>query len=225
MKQAMSNFISKMYFRSKLRYLPGFNQSRSFEEWDKWIAQTKSDRPVAYFIYNLVDRLITKIRWILRDIKWFFLHRFAKKHRYNIIDTKLKPNYYDIDTRMLYGCFSLLEEFVQANAESIHHDFLVKNRNPNIIFIEETHKSSEIEALIQQINYYTCNNLINHADKYKEILELYMWWTEKKYNKNEDDNKFYEMSDEEYAKYTQEISDKEQEMLIRLIKIRQFLWN
>jgi hypothetical protein len=55
----------------------------------------------------------------INNLLWNFKYRFVKQHRYNIIDTGLEPGYYDIDTIMLHGMFSLLTRYVDHEHEGV----------------------------------------------------------------------------------------------------------
>jgi hypothetical protein len=65
-----------------------------------------------YYLTRCTMLGVSVLAWF-RSIKWWFFHRFHPKHRYNIIKTGLKPNYYDPDTRIIYGTFNLVTEFVE----------------------------------------------------------------------------------------------------------------
>ena len=45
--------------------------------------------------------------------KWWLLHRFHPKYRYHIINTGLKPGYYDEDQLILNACFAMLERYIE----------------------------------------------------------------------------------------------------------------
>lgn len=68
------------------------------------------------------------------NLKYWFMYRYVQKHQYHKIDTRLKPGYYDYDTRLLHGCFSLLCEFIE---ESKYYIDIVDHEDPeNIKFLE-----------------------------------------------------------------------------------------
>lgn len=107
-------------------------------------------RPIFRFIDKWDRRLI-----------WGFKYRFIRKHQYNLIDTKLEPGYYDIDTLMLHGNMALLVRYVDKEHGGVedlqkHVDYL---------------NSAEFEASPKPDG--------DHAwDKVDTIaLELYHWWT------------------------------------------------
>jgi len=87
----------------------------TIDEWYGWEKTTKAARPVAYFamrtfpdacdyIWCVVSRPYKKLTSYLR-------YRFIA--RYHVIPTGLRPDCYDIDTRMLNGMFNMLVGFVE----------------------------------------------------------------------------------------------------------------
>lgn len=93
--------------------------SLSLDGWDEWEEKTKKKYPIRYLLF---ETLTFKLRYFINriiDVKWWFLHRFHPKYRYHVIKTDLKPRYYDTDTRILYNCFKLLNDFIEHEADSI----------------------------------------------------------------------------------------------------------
>ena len=50
----------------------------------------------------------------LKDIKWWFFHRFHPSHQYHIIRTGLRPGYYDPEDRILFGVMNIAKEFIEG---------------------------------------------------------------------------------------------------------------
>lgn len=48
-----------------------------------------------------------------RDLKWWILYRFHPKHRYHLIHTGLKPNYYDTDILMEATIIRLFLDYIE----------------------------------------------------------------------------------------------------------------
>lgn len=192
--------------------------SATWEEWKTIEKNQKQNQPLAYFFYRALPLFFAKIENRISYFYWWFKHRLHPKHQYHIVRTNLKPDYYEIDTRMLYACFSLLTEYVE--------NVLVKSVIVNIDnfdFLSTTEKG--IKALNEMIKFHEEESnledfesqkelMISHKKLYEETKELYSWWKIK-----------YLPSENSYD-YEQEQKriEEEQEMLIRLIKIRGFLW-
>lgn len=95
----------------------------------------------------------------IRDMKWWVLHRYSRRHRYNIIETGLPPGYYDIDVLMLHGMFSLLRRYIEDEMGGVEEvERLIKHwrENPDPHFPEGTERQ---------------------ASNDEKALELYRWWT------------------------------------------------
>ena len=140
------------------------------------------------------------------------MHRFHPKHRYFMIDTGLEPGYHDPDIRMLYGCFNLFKDYYE-NTHCINDT----NNDKEDIFIT------------------------GYAEHVKELNDLYVWWTEVRPNRKDPDepacgfcttvenflhnkcehcSKYFEASNKLDQKYEEE----DDEMMIRLMKVRRSIW-
>lgn len=191
--------------------------------WDDWHDDMKAKYPVRFFIYETIPDFWDDI-WSfgivkkLSNIKWWFFHRFHPKHRYNVIKTSLKPGYHDPDNRMFYAAFNLLCEFVEEAGDMINW---------------------EDEA--------------GHSKAWKEMSELYDWWNNIRPHREErweNENpkptlpdhiertlgifaqknrelpeviKYHEYLSK-YNEATQQWEVEDDDMFIRLIKIRRYLW-
>jgi len=54
-----------------------------------------------------------KTWWL--DAYWWVAHRVSPRHRYHVINTGLKPGYYDPDIRLLSGLFTEVISFMRDN--------------------------------------------------------------------------------------------------------------
>lgn len=100
---------------------------------------------------------LLKPHLLARDVKWWILHRTT--HRYNKIEIKsLAPGYYDVDERMLHGCFQLLVSFVERENAIEMLDY--KGELP-----EDPDQRAQIEHQRAMI---------------AEVKDLYDWWKNKR---------------------------------------------
>lgn len=60
-----------------------------------------------------------KWNWYIIENIWKIKYRFISKHKYHIINTGLKPGYYDPSTTMLYSWMNLLKNFMEVGAPEI----------------------------------------------------------------------------------------------------------
>lgn len=197
--------IDSLLTKLKKKYL---NQPYSlpWEEWEEWDKKSKKEHPIAFFLLITLPAFFGSKYTKLTNLVWWFKHRLIPKHKYHLIDTGLSPEYYDIDIRMLHGCFSLLLKYVE---EELPHASTVNKKN-------KSKREVALDALQQYIELSKEEDYDDHVKHYEEIRDLYLWWTDE-YLKR-DDNKIlpYDEANKQ--------SDQDTEMLVRLVKIRGFLW-
>jgi hypothetical protein len=165
----------------------------------------------------------------LKDLEYWFMYRLHPSHKYHIIKTGLKPSYYDIDHIMLYGNMVLLCRYVEDECYG------------------EVKLAEEVEWRKKE---HEGNAFTNST---QEALDIYRWWKyeyqknwdiydkhlsetfsgEMKSEKGEDGlsrivdfgvNKDAEWTPEQLHNYEASLLETEEQMLIRLIKIRRCLW-
>lgn len=179
--------------------------SATLEGWDEWKKKAKKEYPIRYFFSEeLTMWFSVKVRRIENFI-WKIKHRIIPRHKYHIVDTGLEPEYYDVDTRMLHACFSLLCSYVEEELPSCISKFRFKNKLEYNDFIE---------GLDYMMALNEAEGLSEHVKTYKEIKSLYVWW-KKDYLVNFDMLKY-----DEIDSYNEVAT----ENIVRLVKIRSFLW-
>lgn len=99
----------------------------------------------------------------VRNGIWWFRYRIDPNHRYHVIHTHLKPNYYDIDYLMLHGMFSLLRRYVEDEHDGV--DALEKWGN------ELLGRDGEKDEFLREANE-------RQGKKELEAVALYRWWME-----------------------------------------------
>ena len=202
-------------------------------EWDNWREETKKKYPIGFFFRETCPDLWWNLKYYL-TYPYKALRRVIRNHitmRYHMVNTGLKPNYYDTDIRMLHACFNLLVDFVEvekANMEIAlvdgseekfgyrwYHRFL-KFRSP--------------EAGMAYLNWEITlteedgTGETSQAKAAKEVIALYNWWVHIRptradpYDGDAEFNPKFSIDLE-----TQQLQEDE-DMLIRLMKIRNNLW-
>lgn len=156
--------------------------------------------------------------WRLRDVKTYLKNLiFRRKH---IIKTKLpRGQWWDTDSRMLYGMMNLLMEFIEKENGENGLEFIDWDSDP-------IHKHIKEEIIAIRDWWLNYQNRLNEIDK-----TLTNWSDETFFDKN---NLMEELSAPETAKskslhnklhqMEEKLEIEEEEMLIRLIKIRKHLW-
>lgn len=173
------------------------------EEWTS-IHKKEKEKPICDFCVNVVPRWFARKGRQISDIKYWFLYRFSNKHKYQLIDTGLKPNYHEIDTRMLHGMFNLLKNFCED--EMPFHDWCWQEASKEIDAEREGKsykrrkfvkgKEAALESFAWQKKLvYTEDEIWNDDQKHligtptgqaiaaAEIEQLYLWWVETRPNR------------------------------------------
>lgn len=220
-------FWSDSWLAKKILPLPySSNIKPQFDEYMNFINRQelednlKKQYPIRYAIRETYLDLAQDIVMFPIDlalwIRRYLSNRFF--HKYHMLRTGLKKGeYYDLDERILRACFTGLEEFVEVECAWMEHILNSdKYDGRRITFRRDATKG---------IDYLITQGGINHelvAERNKEILALYNWW------KIERPARVDPYEDETHAKEAYEIETKyeeeDQEMLIRLMKVRGSLW-
>jgi len=156
-------------------------------------------------------------RWSpLRNLYYNILNRFVKKHY--LIDIRLpKTGYYDVNTKMLHGMMSLLLDYIEKedpfNFIDWDWDEEYRDAKKEIIAIKEWWE-----------------NYGNRQKEYEDILDE---WSRERLGEEGDDifERLSTLPNEKAKKLScrmhkmeEELLKEEEEMLIRLVKVRNFLW-
>lgn len=163
-----------------------------WDEWEDWHEQTRKMRPLAYF---LMETMPEKCNDLIKTIKkpydntrnWM---RYRLFDRYHLINTGLKPDYYEIDTRMLHGMFSLLVDFVEVQSAWVHVIFDEKSkyndrpwwskgwtRFKSFRDVESGIAHLKWEMTLDSENLPVSERNPGQAHMAREVWELYHWWT------------------------------------------------
>lgn len=243
---------------------PQYATSSEWREWDK----IEKAKPICnFFVNTFPDFIKYKITRRITDAYYWILYRTCPRHKYQLIDTGLKPGYYEYETRIFYAAFNAMQVFCER--EQPYHDWCWKYAGEKYKekFIpgfeaalesfkwrkELVYKEEEMFGEWGKKNKHLIGQPTPQADSAKELEEIYLWWVKVFKNrldpyivfpddyrndlKNNDsdfydlfekrpsveEDKFWEMiklRDELEKQYEQE----DEEMLIRLIKIRKHLW-
>lgn len=136
----------------------------------------------------------------LHDIKWWILHRFHPKHRYHVHKFRdLEPGWHDVDGKMLYACFDFLCDYVEKQdpgLESVKYQWTYRQNQeePGYTFPEE--------------------DIASAKHTYDEISYLYNWWKSTLPGRRSG----------EWDEVDGKDAETDDANLIRLIKVRRYLW-
>lgn len=219
--------------------------------WDAWDKEQKQKRPWRFWFS---DTLLPKIQNIIyfpydiyRTVKIYMRNRYIDKIHY--LKTGLEPGqYYDFDTRILYGLFNELIDFVEV--ELAHLSLWEKDKKykfKNGRCVEAAYDYFDWVTNLKYDKSYGCDKndsfygkLTEQAKDYRKIKKLYEWWKNDRPNRKNPyadpslgdiadicDNKKYKKKKDLYKKAYEIEQDQDSEdtkMLIELIKLRKSLW-
>ena len=220
------------------KLLPKFPKpAGTVKEFREWNTKLQEDYPVRYKINSIIHDIVNVVwrcpKSKLNDMQLAFMYRSSSDHKYNTIVIG-KPDYYEPFDRILRAPFTVFMEFM------------------NDIYSGKSHvrwhfDDSEVSETLTKEYIDTKNAL------WAEMEALYLWWTVEHTNRYADMEKTYPlpdipeewgtlaMIDEDYRGEPQIVALKEcydmrrqveagwdeqdEEMLIRLAKIRLELWD
>ena len=221
-------------------------KSGTIEEWAEFHKNARKKK-LCYWIFETMPTYFRVKKMQLDDVIYWFKYRLQSKHKYHLIDTKLKPSYYENDKIMLHGMFAVLVNYVEIELAHMNHCF---NDGKNT----KTNKQNGLEQLDWQINLVNEDETSKHqSESAQQIKDLYVWWTDTRpnrddaldlsgYNNIEQDydhsvsvmemmaNRDDKLKNEINTAFNKaeiidaEYEDQDTEMLIKLIKIRKTLW-
>lgn len=168
----------------------------SWDEWGDFEDKYREEAPIRYFIMKRLG-LGFHIHVInrLTELRRQFLYRTTE--RYHVVDTKLTPGYYDVDTLILHSAFSLLVDYVEVELawmqvvfddEEYKKHFGWKRFVPRILrgFIYDFRskelglKHLEWEMTLDDPTLPEEQRHEEQAARARQVLALYKWWTEER---------------------------------------------
>lgn len=213
----------------------------TLEEWDSWKSQQQSKRP---FRFWLAEKFLNKLQNfllfpsdLLQSIRCYCHNRFVSKTHF--LKTGLEPgSYHELDTRILFGLFNELKDFVEIELAHMHtlqdKNFKFKKGRCVAAGLAHLDWASGLRMDYLDKDHPEYNHPSEQAKSAIKIKKLYEWWINRKkrpdpldlsgwtenYDKGNERFESYKISKEIEEKYEEE----DDEMLIELIKIRKHLW-
>lgn len=230
-----SNFAEWVRDRTNVTPKP---KAATIDEWDEW--EIANSNRVGYWItekmFNRLQDVVMFIPDVVSNITRYLRARFIE--RPYVLDTKLpRGNWYDFDTRILYGLFEELVDFVEIEkawmnniaTSGCRRRWLKRRRSP----------SDGIKHLQWEISLG--DESPHQANAANEVLELYNWWVHIRPHRLDpmDESGWSEYCAQTRAvkditdagpvlnklhEMEQRNDDEDTDHLIRLIRIRKSLW-
>lgn len=151
---------------------------------------------------------------------WKFAHRVIRKHQYNRLETQLPPGYYDLNMQILYAVMNNFKEFYEREITT-----LTRNADWDKIMTENVDDC---------FGWYK-----NMLPVKKEFDIIYDWWVHR-FLKNHEKHETYwkkyvernaleifviDQTQHDMMELEKELELEANEMLARLMKYRQHLWD
>lgn len=234
----MKNKISIKKF-----FFPNMPNHATMNEWNEWHDKSRDRNPFIYFLsFDLPAFFRRNVYYKINGLYSNFRLKYIRTFNQIKIKT-LKYDYYDIDTRLLHGMFALLLEFVE-NEKSVMYEYSIENTAEAK---KELKKLSNLERGVKYLEWETTLDQNPNSYDYspeqaraaKEILFLLQFWLNRKdmqHNRvllvdsvrlnmigNILPSNLQKINDIQ-NNYEEKLDIEEEEMLIRLIKIRKHLW-
>lgn len=184
--------------RLRARFGPDKSARMDVDDRHRFEQKYKKEMPVRYFfLEKLPDVLFDMWMCIVRpvkNLKYQIIWRTVDK--YHVVNTGLKPGYYDKDYIMLHANFALLVDFVECENASPSNEGVEKWKSRLIPFYNYRYRSaergvaslrcqiqglrSEIEEdeLIHGHTSGSVESMKSQLQKTESVLDLYLWWTE-----------------------------------------------
>ncbi len=198
-------------------YPPG---CATLEEWAEFNTRFKSKAPARYYLNEIKDFIECSIFKTIENGIWWCKYRTT--HRYHVINTRLKPGYYETDDLILHSVFVLLQNFVEIQCAHKYGWFYPKR----------------VKVLTRKqcgIDYLKCmtrGDKNKHLEEpYQAFLKCYHYWTTERAQKTKAIDDAYEACSGKDLEAIHKIFDMEGELtntdneyICLIAKYRQYLW-
>lgn len=236
----MRNWLRKI-FKIQVPY------SLPLGEWENWETEVRKRTPIGYFLTETLYDFLNNIKnnW-LDKIYYPLKNRFFFK--YYLVDTLLdRYRYYDSDSIMLFVNFAILKKYVEIELANMydycHPPFkkLYTNSQKGMLYCQYYFDEFKLDE--EQKSLFNADYELKLKSFYREVYDLYNWWV---YGRPirispedlaglKDEEQYcsprFLSKDPDYRKkceicwqYEKQYAEEDQQMLERLIKIRESLW-
>lgn len=172
-------------------------EALSWDGWEDFDADFKKQAPIRYFLVKVFWAGIRKRAYRLTGIHRWVLHRTVR--RFHVVDTGLEPGYYDKDTLILHGAFSILVDYVEQEVawmevifdkEAMKKElgwryYLPRLFRPEYRNREAGLKHLDWEATLDSEDLHPNEQSPDQAKRARELKALYLWWTEERPKREE----------------------------------------
>lgn len=199
-----------------------FGSHKGQVTWEDWEEKVKELYPVRYFLVEeLVPWIRRKWRRYAKDPLYWLKCHLHPKHRYHMLDLrqpKVKGEYayrygwMDSDTQMVFALFNILNNFVKYEMPSWYcpsEEEIAEDES----LMGQRHKYLEVKAI-----HYWWN--VDRKRQEAALSELTSKWHDAHTTGDPSEHQLWKDLDD----LKKSNKDKEDEMLVRLLKVRGSLW-
>jgi len=236
----------------------------SSKGWRLFRKEFKQKAPIRYWLtHDFRTSFTLPIKWKKDAIlDWI---RYRTYDRYHVINTGLKPSYYDVSHQILHVNFNLLKDFVEVEqawrtwcwSDERREDKSINRFWPFSFFFRQNFRRPDIgiehlkwAATLDDPSLPPHERCDHQAVAAREIMALYDWWVNKRparkeielppyndqgmddllacfdddFDSDAEDFKAHREAMDQQNKIDEEWKKEDEEMLIRLMKVRESLW-
>lgn len=211
----MKNFIKDIWKRIEpptpvALPMKGFCNDDAYT-WDDWKRDTRRDYPFRYWLTHTFPQFFWPMQRIVKDTWYWVQCHTLPSYRFHMLDLRnpgpgidYTHGWLDRDTVMLYAAFTCLRQFVERE----------EPEDPAVWSTDDGTDWSE------------------HKKRHDEVMALYDWWMRGRLEDIVAEDRAFDVYDADKSEDTfkawtdarQLVEDREQEMLIRLVKVRRYMW-
>ena len=212
--------------------------SASFEEWDAWEKESKAKHPYRHWLAETGVGLIQDLIFFpwskVEDFRHWLLNRFVRKTHALTSRSLKKGKYYEFDTRILHCLFDELANHVEY--EIAHLEDILTEESSRALHLRSprekglSHLSWESNLVYNEewgveVGQERYAKPTQQAVAAKEIIDLYIWWADLRPKREEAFQNLIRSDTESYPLEAERVNEAEDDqMLMRLVKVRGYLW-
>lgn len=210
----IEKYCSKILSRLQKRFGRDKPLALDVDGWNDFYSNYKKDMPIRFFLLEKVPEKIDDVfRFVWtnprKSVRNFIIHRFLERN--HVVKTGLPVGYHEVDDRMFHANFHLLKEFVEGELAWMEFICMEENHplfnkykkerflsnHMNFFGIYSSRFYSEDLGILHLTSYLDLNPydrdsnmesemVIKQQEKYRNILELYLWYTKERNNRQDD---------------------------------------
>lgn len=182
--------------------------------WTKFDNEQKAKYPVRWFLFDTIPTEVGHVLYGWNRRIWEFKHKYIPKHQFHIIRTTLDPkHYHDPREQILYATMDMVKQFVDITGDQINWD-----SDP-----DHAHVWAELQVVYDWwVNKYP--NREDNLPDYPDVDDEKILGEKREECRNDPDVKEWDRIATIHRNAEEEWEREEEEMLIRVMKVRAYLW-